>query len=634
MLSPQEILKQYWGYDSFRSKQEDAIHSILDAKDTLTLLPTGGGKSICFQVPALMMEGICVVISPLIALMNDQVTALKAKNIRALAITSGMSFSELDIALDNCIYGNYKFLYLSPERLESDIVQQRLKKMNINLLAVDEAHCISEWGYNFRPSYLKIAEIREITTAPIIALTATATPLVVKDIQEKLKFDNENVISTSFYRDELSYVVLKQDDKDSKLIQILNRVKGTSIIYCRTRKETKRIHLLLSEYGITSHYYHAGLDVLERASKQKQWQLNHVRVMVATNAFGMGIDKNDVRLVIHSHLPFSLEAYFQEAGRAGRDRKLAYSILLYNDLNIHNLKKHINDHYPEIEVVRNVYQQIANFLGIAIGDGKHQEFPFHINEFCERYNLNQLQTYNTLKLLEKEDYIKLSEAIHQPSRLFIKVTHTELYQFQIANKQYDILLKILLRSYGSLFDNFTKIQENIIAKRAQLSTQEVKDFLTNLKQMDILDYIPQNSNPKLLMLKTRVDSKYISLSKETLETRKANEEAKAASVIQYASNQYQCRSHVLQNYFGEEDNKRCGKCDVCLERNKLNINDQEFEAIMLAIQNLISQNPMHVDDIIMAIVEYREDKMVTVLQFLNDNGQIAMNDEQKLYWIY
>ena len=634
MLSSQEILKQYWGYDSFRSKQEDAIHSILDAKDTLTLLPTGGGKSICFQVPALMMEGICVVISPLIALMNDQVTALKAKNIRALAITSGMSFSELDIALDNCIYGNYKFLYLTPERLESDMVKQRLKKMNINLLAVDEAHCISEWGYNFRPSYLKIAEIREITTAPIIALTASATPLVVKDIQEKLKFDNENVISTSFYRDELSYVVLKQDDKDSKLIQILNRLKGTSIIYCRTRKETKRIHLLLSEYGITSHYYHAGLDVLERASKQKQWQLNHVRVMVATNAFGMGIDKNDVRLVIHNHLPFSLEAYFQEAGRAGRDRKLAYSILLYNDLDIHNLKKQINDHYPEIEIVRNVYQQIANFLGIAIGDGKHQEFPFHINEFCERYNLNQLQTYNALKLLEKEDYIKLSEAIHQPSRLFIKVTHTELYQFQIANKQYDILLKILLRSYGTLYDNFTKIQENIIAKRAQLSTQEVKDFLTNLKLMDILDYIPQNSNPKLLMLKTRVDSKHISLSKETLETRKANEEAKAASVIQYASNQYQCRSHVLQNYFDEEDNKRCGKCDVCLERNKININDQEFEAIMLAIQNLISQNPMHVDDIIMAIVEYREDKMVAVLQFLSDNGQIAMNDEQKLYWIY
>ncbi len=634
MLSPLEILKKYWGYDSFRSKQEDTIHSILDAKDTLTLLPTGAGKSICYQVPALMMEGICVVITPLIALMNDQVTALKAKNIRALAITSGMSFSELDIALDNCIYGNYKFLFLSPERLESNMVQQRLKKMNTNLLAVDEAHCISEWGYNFRPSYLKIAEIREIITTPIIALTATATPLVVKDIQEKLRFNNENVISTSFYRDELSYVVLKQDDKDIKLIQILNRVKGTSIIYCRTRKETKRIHYLLSEHGITSHYYHAGLDVVERASKQKKWQLNHVRVMVATNSFGMGIDKNEVRLVIHNHLPFSLEAYFQEAGRAGRDRKLAYSILLYNDLDIHNLKKQINEHFPEIEIIRNVYQQIANYLEIAIGDGKNQEFPFYINKFCEHYNLNQLQTYNTLKLLEREDYIKLSEAIHQPSRLFIKVTHAELYQFQIANKQYDILLKILLRSYGSLFDNFTKIQENIIAKRAQLSTQEVKGFLTNMKKMDILDYIPHNSNPKLLMLKKRVDSKYISLSKEKLEIRKANEEAKVASVIQYASNQYQCRSQILQNYFGEKDNKRCGKCDVCLERNKLKINDQEFEAISLAIQNLISQSPMRVDDIIMAIIEFREDKMVSVLQFLRDNEQIAMNDEQKLYWIY
>lgn len=634
MLRPQEILKQYWGYDSFRSKQEEAIHSVLDAKDTLTLLPTGGGKSICFQVPALMMEGICIVISPLIALMNDQVTALKAKNIRALAITSGMSFSEVDIALDNCIHGNYKFLYLSPERLESEMVQQRLKKMNINLLAVDEAHCISEWGYNFRPSYLRIAEIREITNAPIIALTATATPLVTKDIQEKLKFTDDNIISTSFFREELSYVVLKQDDKDSKLIQILNRVKGTSIVYCRTRKETKRVHQLLSEYGISSHFYHAGLDVLDRASKQKQWQLNHVRVMVATNAFGMGIDKADVRLVIHNHLPFSLEAYFQEAGRAGRDRKLAYSILLYNDLDIHNLNKQISDHYPEIDVVRNVYQQMANFFGIAIGDGKHQEFQFHINEFCERYNLNQLQTYNVLKLLEKEDYIKLSEAIHQPSRVYIKVSHTELYQFQIANKQYDLLLKILLRSYGSLFDNFTKIQENIIAKRTQLTTQEVKDFLFKLEKMDILDYIPQNSNPKLLLLKTRVDSKHISLSKETIETRKANEEAKAASVIQYASNQYQCRSSVLQKYFGEENKERCNKCDVCLERNKLKINDQEFDDIMKAIEKLISQKPMYIDDIIMSIVEFREDKMVNVLQFLSDNGQIAFNDEQKLYWIY
>jgi ATP-dependent DNA helicase RecQ len=634
MLSPQEILKQYWGYDSFREKQEEIIHSVLDAKDTLTLLPTGGGKSICFQVPALMMDGICIVVTPLIALMNDQVANLKAKKIRALAITSAMSFSEIDIALDNCIYGNYKFLYLSPERLESEMVQFRLKKMNINLVAVDEAHCISEWGYNFRPSYLKISHIREITEAPIIALTATATPLVVKDIQEKLTFTQENVISSSFYRDELSYVALRHDDKDSKLIQILNRVKGSSIIYCRTRKETKRIHLLLSEYGITSHFYHAGLDIMERTSKQKQWQLNHVRVMVATNAFGMGIDKPDVRLVVHNHLPFSLEAYFQEAGRAGRDRKLSYSILLYNELDIHNLNKQIQNHYPDIKIIRNVYQQIANFFGISIGDGKHQDFQFHINEFCERYNLNQLETFNALKLLEKEEYIKLSDAIHQPSRIYIKVSHTELYQFQIANKSFDFFLKILLRSYGTLFDNFTKIQESILAKRTQMTTHVVKGLLRKLEKMDILDYIPQNNNPKLLLLKARVDSKYISLSKETLDIRKANEETKAASVINYANNLSRCRSTLLLKYFGEDNDQRCNKCDVCLERNKLDLNNQEFDEIMHTIKNLISQKPMHVDEIIMSIVDYREDKMVRVLQFLSDNKQIAMNDEQKLYWIY
>ena len=634
MLSPQEILKQYWGYDSFREKQEEIIHSVLDAKDTLTLLPTGGGKSICFQVPALMMDGICIVVTPLIALMNDQVANLKAKKIRALAITSAMSFSEIDIALDNCIYGNYKFLYLSPERLESEMVQFRLKKMNINLVAVDEAHCISEWGYNFRPSYLKISHIREITEAPIIALTATATPLVVKDIQEKLTFTQENVISSSFYRDELSYVALRHDDKDSKLIQILNRVKGSSIIYCRTRKETKRIHLLLSEYGITSHFYHAGLDIMERTSKQKQWQLNHVRVMVATNAFGMGIDKPDVRLVVHNHLPFSLEAYFQEAGRAGRDRKLSYSILLYNELDIHNLNKQIQNHYPDIKIIRNVYQQIANFFGISIGDGKHQDFQFHINEFCERYNLNQLETFNALKLLEKEEYIKLSDAIHQPSRIYIKVSHTELYQFQIANKSFDFFLKILLRSYGTLFDNFTKIQESILAKRTQMTTHVVKGLLRKLEKMDILDYIPQNNKPKLLLLKARVDSKYISLSKETLDIRKANEETKAASVINYANNLSRCRSTLLLKYFGEDNDQRCNKCDVCLERNKLDLNNQEFDEIMHTIKNLISQKPMHVDEIIMSIVDYREDKMVRVLQFLSDNKQIAMNDEQKLYWIY
>jgi ATP-dependent DNA helicase RecQ len=633
MLSPEKILKQYWGFDSFRSSQLDVIHSILEGNDTLVLLPTGGGKSICFQVPTMMMEGICIVISPLIALMNDQVSTLKSKNIRAVAITSGMSHSELDITLDNCIYGNYKFLYLSPERLENEMVKVRLEKMNINLIAVDESHCISEWGYNFRPSYLKISNIRTISDAPIVALTASATKTVVEDIQEKLEFKTKKVIKSSFYRKELSYVVLEQEDKDSKIIQVLNRVKGSAIIYCRTRKETKRIHTVLSEHGVSSHYYHAGFDIVDRESKQKQWLLNHVRVMVATNAFGMGIDKPDVRLVVHNYIPSSLEAYYQEAGRAGRDKKLSYAIVICNKLDVHELKKDIENHYPDIEEIRNVYQQLANYYGIANGSGQYSEFPFHISEFCEKYSLNYLKTFNTLKSLEKEEYIKLSEAINQPSRIHFKVSHSELYQFQIANKAFDLMLKILLRSYVTLFEAFTKIQESIIAKRAQLTTKEVKTLLNKLKEMDILDYIPQNSNPKILFLRQKVEAKKLNISKETLVKRKNNEESKANSVIEYVSNQHYCRSSFLQDYFGDENIEKCGKCDVCLEKNKLNISNQEFDVIMNAIKELIEKEPMSVDDIILKIVDFREDKMIEVLQFLSDNGQIAFNEEKKLYWI-
>ena len=633
MLSPQKILKQYWGFDSFRSSQLDVIHSILEGNDTLVLLPTGGGKSICFQVPSIMMEGICIVISPLIALMNDQVSSLRSKNIKAVAITSGMSQSELDITLDNCIYGNYKFLYLSPERLENEMVKVRLQKMNINLIAVDESHCISEWGYNFRPSYLKISSIRTISDAPIVALTASATKAVMNDIQEKLEFKTKKVFRSSFYRKELSYVVLEQEDKDSKMLQVLNKVKGSAIIYCRTRKETKRVHTVLSEYGISSHYYHAGLDVVERESKQKQWLLNHVRVMVATNAFGMGIDKADVRLVIHNHIPYSLEAYYQEAGRAGRDKKLSYAIMICNKLDVHELKKDIENHYPDIEEIRHIYQQLANYYGLASGSGQFSEFPFQINEFCEKYSLNYLRTFNALKLLEKEEFLKLSEAINQPSRIHFKVSHTELYQFQIANKQFDLMLKILLRSYGTLFEAFTKIQESIIAKRTQLSTTEVKTLLNKLKDLDILEYIPQNSTPKILFLKQRVEAKKLNLSKDTLIKRKNNEDAKANSVIEYISNQHYCRSSFLQDYFGDNNVEMCGKCDVCLEKNKLNISNNEFDNIMKAIKNLIEKEPMTVDSIILTIVEYREDKIIEVLQFLGDNGQIAFNEEKKLFWV-
>jgi ATP-dependent DNA helicase RecQ len=389
----------------------------------------------------------------------------------------------------------------------------------------------------------------------------------------------------------------------------------------------------LSEHGVSSHYYHAGLDIVDRESKQKQWLLNHVRVMVATNAFGMGIDKPDVRLVVHNYIPSSLEAYYQEAGRAGRDKKLSYAIVICNKLDVHELKKDIENHYPDIEEIRNVYQQLANYYGIANGSGQYSEFPFHISEFCEKYSLNYLKTFNTLKSLEKEEYIKLSEAINQPSRIHFKVSHSELYQFQIANKAFDLMLKILLRSYVTLFEAFTKIQESIIAKRAQLTTKEVKTLLNKLKEMDILDYIPQNSNPKILFLRQKVEAKKLNISKETLVKRKNNEESKANSVIEYVSNQHYCRSSFLQDYFGDENIEKCGKCDVCLEKNKLNISNQEFDVIMNAIKELIEKEPMSVDDIILKIVDFREDKMIEVLQFLSDNGQIAFNEEKKLYWI-
>lgn len=633
MLSPHEVLKTYWGFDDFRSSQLDVIHSILEGNDTLVLLPTGGGKSICYQVPAMMMDGICIVISPLIALMNDQVENLKARNIKAVAITSGLTFSEQDVALDNCIYGNYKFLYLSPERLENEMVKSRLEKMTINLVAVDESHCISQWGYQFRPSYLRIASIRQTTNAPIVALTATATKTVVEDIQEKLAFRAKHVIKSSFYRNELSYVVLNQEDKDQKIIQVLNKVKGSSIIYCKTRKETKRVHLLLKEHGISSQFYHGGLDYVERLSKQKQWVLNHIRVMVATNAFGMGIDKPDVRLVIHNHLPNNLESYYQEAGRAARDKKLGYAILICNAYDTDHLISDIEKNYPNIEDVRHVYQQLANHLGLATGSGQFSEFAFDLATFCEKYNLDYLRTFNILKLLEREELIKLNEAVNLPSRVYIKLSHADLYKFQIANKSYDDLLKMMLRSYGTLFESYTKIQESIIAKRTQLSTEEIKVRLNKLNDLEVINYIPQNSYPKLIFLKERLDVKQLNLSKESVEKRRSIEIKKANSIINYVKNQHQCRSSLLIDYFGEKNHSNCGKCDICLQRKKLNISNIEFEKISKGIQKLLSDNALTIDDIVMQLVDYREDKIIEVLQFLSDNSQIAFNTEKKLYWL-
>ena len=574
MFDAKKILIKYWGHTHFRIMQEEIIQSTLSGKDTLALLTTGGGKSICFQIPALMQDGICIVISPLISLMNDQVQHLKSKGIKSVAITSDLSKNEVDVALNNCIYGNYKFLYLSPERLQNKMVQERIRKMSVNLITVDEAHCISEWGYDFRPSYLHIVEIREvIPNIPILALTATATSEIVNDIQEKLLFNEKNLLQASFIRESLSYVVINTEDKWKKIIQILNHFKSSAIVYVKSRKETKEIARFLRNNNISSDYYHAGLDMEIRNQKQERWSHNESRIMVATNAFGMGIDKANVRVVIHLSAPTSLESYFQEAGRAGRDGKLSYAILLSNKSNIINLNRFVLAQFPAVEEVRDCYQKIANYFHIAVDTAEGESFEFDINDFCDKYKLNTYKAYNILRFLEKEEYIKLTDSIHSPSRLHFIVDNSELYRFQVANAHYDSFIKLLLRSYSGLFENYAIINELTLSKRMGISLEKIISLLEKLQQLEILKYVPRTNSPKLIFTKNRADSSSIKISEELLEKRKKIKIDKMEAVIAYTQNLMECRTQQLLTYFGEEKNYKCGKCDVCIERGKLELSD-------------------------------------------------------------
>ncbi|MEC8853577.1 MAG: ATP-dependent DNA helicase RecQ, partial [Bacteroidota bacterium] len=521
MFDAKQILIKYWGHTHFRPLQEEIIQSALGGKDTLALLPTGGGKSICFQIPSLMQDGICIVISPLIALMKDQVQHLKSKGIKSVAITSGLSKDEADVALGNCIYGNYKFLYLSPERLQSKIVQERIRQMDVNLITVDEAHCIAEWGYDFRPSYLHIAEIREvIPNAPILALTATATSDIIDDIQEKLLFKEKHLLQSSFVRENLSYVVINVKDKKTKLLKILNHFKSSAIVYASSRKETKEITIFLRNNSISSDYYHGGLDMEIRNQKQEKWTNGQIRVMVATNAFGMGIDKDAVRIVIHMNTPTSLEAYFQEAGRAGREGKLAYAILISNKSDRIDLSKFIFSQFPSVQEIRKCYQKIADYFHIAVDTAEGDSFEFDINDFCERYHFKTYKTYNILKYLEKEEFIKLTDSVYSPSKLHFTVDNTELYRFQIANMHYDSFIKLLLRSYSGLFENYVTINEQTLASRYNSTSTKVLDMLEKLQQLEILKYVPRTNTPKLVFTKNRAESSSIRISEEKLENRK------------------------------------------------------------------------------------------------------------------
>ena len=619
-----DVLIKYWGHTSFRLKQEEIINSVIAKKDTLALLATGGGKSICYQVPALLNQGICIVISPLIALMNDQVRFLKSKGIKSVAITSNMHFSEIDTALTNCIYGGIKFLYLSPEKLQNELVQTRIKEMNVNLITVDEAHCISEWGHNFRPAFRHIDEIREIIpNIPVLALTATATSSVIHDIQESLKFKEKNLIQSSFFRSNLSYVVDNVEDKKARLLKLLNKIKSSVIIYVGSRKAAKKITHFLVENKFSANFYHGGLSTKISEERQKSWTKNQTRIIVATNAFGMGIDKADVKLVIHMELPSTIEAYFQEAGRAGRNGETAYAFLLADSNDIRKQEELLRLRYPSIKDIKKCYQDIANYLQIAEGVLPIEPIPFNILKFSERYKSTYLKTFNILKYLEKEELFKISDTLHTSSKLIMNVNNSELYKFQISNKYYDRFIKLLLRSYENLFNNYVFINEVQLAERYNSDVTEVKRLLIKLQQLEIVQYQEQNSNPQLTFIKARKDVESLQLNEVKWEKRKEYEKNKLNRISDYISTKKTCRSKILLNYFGEENSGKCGVCDVCVLEKRKNIKDKEFLRISNKIKKYLQEKEHSLEKICTLLPNTNKQEIINILNFLFDNDKVG-----------
>jgi len=627
-MTIQEILKHYWNHDSFRPLQEEIIQSVLLGQDTLALLPTGGGKSICFQVPALTKDGLCIVVSPLIALMKDQVENLKTKGIEAVAIVSGMSKREVDIALDNCIYGGVKFLYLSPERLLSELVRERISYMNVNLIAVDEAHCISQWGYDFRPPYLHIADLRELhPKVPVLALTATATAEVCDDIQQKLLFKRPNIYRKSFERKNISYVVQHEENKLRKLLDVARGVKGSGIVYVRSRKETAEIAKFYNENGFGADFYHAGLTMEQRSKKQEEWKNSKTRIIIATNAFGMGIDKPDVRFVIHKDMPESLEAYYQEAGRAGRDEQKAYAVLLYNYADRIKNEKKLQTNFPSVEEIKLVYHHLGSYFKLAYGTGEGVSFDIDLSDFCARHKLEPNKTLNALKFLEQDEYLSFNESVFLPSRFRFDVHNEELYNFQIQNASWDPFIKTLLRSYGGSFENYVRLREFDIARRSNLSVQQVIEGLKQLQEIGVLSYMQQTDMPQVTYLKPRLQNNELVINKRYIDERKSIYLKKLEAVFAYAEHK-KCRSQMLLAYFGESDADKCGICDVCLEEKRLKNLSETADNITDEIAHLLSVDALALDSLIGSIKSGTEKDRIETIRTLLDAGKIKTDGER------
>lgn len=619
-----QILKQYWGYDSFRGIQEDIITSIGEGRDTLGLMPTGGGKSITFQVPALAKEGLCLVITPLIALMKDQVQNLRNRGIKALAIYSGMSRQEILIALENCIFGDYKFLYISPERLDTEIFRIKLQKMKVSMITVDESHCISQWGYDFRPAYLKIAEIRELLPdIPVLALTATATPEVVKDIQVRLRFKKENVFRMSFERTNLAYIVRNTENKTGELLHILRRTPGCAIIYVRNRRRTKEITELLINEGITADFYHAGLDDATKDIRQRRWQTGESRVMVATNAFGMGIDKPNVRIVIHLDLPDSLEAYFQEAGRAGRDGDKAYAVILYANSDKTALHKRIPDNFPSKDYIKQVYEHLQYYYQMAMGDGLGCVREFNLEDFCRKFKYFPVPADSALKILTQAGYLEYTDEQDNASRLYFIVRRDELYKLRELGEDSDKLIQIILRSYTGLFTDYTFINETSLAVRSGLTGQQVYDLLIRLSKMRIVDYIPHKKTPYIIYTRERVEIQHLHIPRSVYEERKERHETRIRSMVDYVTSETICRSRMLLRYFGEKNEHNCGICDVCLSHRAEEVQPgTSAKELSHKICDLLSKQPLTPADLAEQL-QADKDTIAGILREMLDEGRIT-----------